>query len=733
MFRNRGFKFYHQLESIDCGPACLAMVADKFSKCYSVKELKEFCSITRMGVSVQDLINGAAKIGLEASAAKLSLDQLEEIPLPTILFWKQDHFVVLHKIDNNKKRKLYHVADPAYGKVKLESDTLISAWMHTNPQGIAIIIQEGEKNEGLQGKKAFSKPNYDFLRQIKIFVTQNKLKYTFSLLLLLTGLVANWALPVIFQKTIDKGIIGKSIHIIWVMLFAQFGLFFGNFVSQFVSDLILTKLNFRLSILLKESMLYKLMKLPISYYDTRLNSDTLQRLGDQNKIQSFITWKGFNLVLNFLNIVIFSAILFTLNKYIFLVFFVLSALSVVWVSFFLKRRAGLEYSLFFRQSENNNSLYEFVMNMPEIKINTAQGTAINRIITIQRRLHDIELKSLFLNMYQLLGTNFFSKLKELAAIALGAYLILNDSMTIGTLLSISFILGQLNGPLLNFVNNIRDAQDANIAHKRINDIYNEKNENENDKLALPDTINRVQINRVTFKYPGSFNPFVLKNISFDICKNKKTAIVGTSGSGKTTLMKLLLSYYKPDEGNVLINEVPLDQFNSDEWRKLCGTVLQDGHIFAGTIAQNIAFSDQEIDNDKLLNAAKIACIDQFVLTLPMGFNTKVGNVGIQLSGGQKQRLLIARAVYKNPQFLFFDEATSSLDANNEKEIMDNLNQFFIGKTVIIIAHRLSTVKSADQIIVLNKGEIVEIGNHEMLINKKGNYFQLVKNQLELGN
>jgi ATP-binding cassette subfamily B protein len=417
---------------------------------------------------------------------------------------------------------------------------------------------------------------------------------------------------------------------------------------------------------------------------------------------------------------------------VFLIFFVLSVISVAWVTFFLKARKVLEYSLFLRQSENNNSLYEFIMNMPEIKINNAQHTMIAKLTDLQKKLNDLQLRSLFLNMYQTVGMSFLSKFKELIAIALCAFLIIEGRLTIGSLLSISYILGQLAYPVNNLVNYIRDAQDADIAQKRINDVYTEKDENAGRKAPVPPGIQKIAIEHVSFKYPGSFSPFVLKDVSFTIPENKITAIVGASGSGKTTLLKLLLSYYNPTEGHIRLNESDLSAIHSEEWRKQCGTVLQDGHIFAGTIAENIAISDTAADKERIIYAAKVACIHDFIVNLPMGYNTKAGSVGIQLSGGQKQRVLIARAVYRNPEFLFFDEATSSLDANNEKQIMENLNSFFRGKTVVIIAHRLSTVKNADQIIVLDKGIIVEQGPHELLVTNKGNYFELVRNQLELG-
>ncbi|AMP97396.1 Mtultidrug ABC transporter permease/ATPase [Pedobacter cryoconitis] len=735
MFSKRNkFKFFHQLESIDCGPACLAMVASYHKKHFTLKELKKLCSITRMGVSVQDIITGAQKIGFEAEALKITIEDLEKIPLPSILYWKQDHFILLHEIRNKKSGKNYFLADPGYGEIKLDQETIIKEWLGTSDKGVAIVLQVAETNELNSSKleKMRFKDN-PLVKPIVAFVKENKLLYSFTTLLLVLGLLANWAMPLVFRKIIDEGIINKSLQMVWILLLAQFGLFLGNFFSDSISHLILTKINFKLSLLLKNKLLNKLMRLPISYFDTRLNTDTLQRLSDQGKIQAFITWKGLELILNFLNIIVFSTMLFFMNKIIFVIYIVLSILSFVWVSFFLKLRAILEYSMFLRQSENNNSSYEFIMHMPEIKINGAQQNMIDKLLTIQEKLNKIELRSLFLNLYQVVGVSFISKLKEFVTIAFCAFLIINGKMTLGSLLSITYILGELSRPIQNFINYVRDAQDADIAQKRVNDIYTEKDENESHHLALKDKIKSLRLDNVSFKYPGSFNPFVINQLSFDIPVNQITAIVGQSGSGKTTLLKLLLSYYVPTGGSVLLNGTDLSSFNAEQWRERCGVVMQDGHIFSGTIAENIAFADPEIMPEKVKEAARIACVDSFIELLPLGYNTKIGNVGIQLSGGQKQRILIARAVYKNPGFILLDEATSSLDANNEKNIMDNLNEFFIGRTVVVIAHRLSTVKNANQIIVMNQGQIVEIGAHDELVSGKKHYYELIKNQLELGN
>lgn len=732
------FKFISQLESNDCGPACLAMVTNFYGARVTLQTVKEICGVTRMGVSVRDLLAGGEKIGFESHGLKLALDELTEIPLPAILFWKQDHYVVLYNIIQKNNKKYYYIADPGYGKIKVEEDVILREWIGNEVKGVCLVFQPDETLESnydniiLNQKTVLNKTNI-VIAHFFDFIKGYKFRYFLSFLLLIAGLASNWLIPIIFRKIIDDGIIAKSLNLVIILLLAQLLLFIGNFISQFLSDLLLTRLNFNLSISLKEKFLNKLIKLPINYFDTRLNTDTLLRLGDLSRLQTFLTWKGISFFINVLNLIVFSGILFSLNKLVFLIFIILSILSVVWVSFFLKKRAALEYSMFIKQSDNSNNLYEFIMNMPEIKVNQAQKTTISKILNLQRKLNELELKSLYLNTYQLSGANFLLKFKEITIIAICAYLIINSQMTVGTLLSISYIVGQLSGPIINLINNIKDGQDAQISQKRIEDIFNIGHEASQQKYNKIINVDDIVFDKVSFKYPGSFNPFVINGLSFEIPKNKITAIVGTSGSGKTTLMKLLMMYYNPSSGNIFLGNENLNHTHPDQWREKCGVVLQNGHVFSGTIKYNIALCENEyIDEIKLENAIKIACLNEFIDSLPLGSETKIGNIGMQLSGGQSQRVLIARAVYKNPEFIFFDEATSSLDANTEQVIINNLTGFFIGRTVVVVAHRLSTVKNADQIIVMEKGEVIEKGTHDELIISRDKYFSLVKNQLELG-
>ena len=735
--RSKTLPFFHQLTSTDCAAACLCMIVNYYDKKVNLNDLKSYFEFTRNGVSINDIIDASEKIGLTATVLKLNSDELITIPFPVILYWKQEHFLIYEKSSNNNGNLTFHLADPAYGKVRLDKESFENELKGINEKGIAIVLQPNENFEtiDLKGKtptiKTFSSPIINYIKQ---FLVKNKLKYFLALGLLIISLIANWAIPFLFQKIIDDGVMSKSMNMVYFFLMSQVVLFISYFISDFFSRLILTKFNFSLSVNLKENLLFKLIKLPINYFDTRLNTETLERINDQQQIQTYMTWKGPELIISTLNIIIFGSILLYYNTTVFVSYFILSAFSFLWVFLFLKRRAILEYAMFLKQSENSNHIYEFIMNMPEIKINNAQKNVINKISGIQKKLNDIELRSLYLNTYQLIGVNILTKVKEIVAIGICAYFIIENQITLGALISISYVIGQLTGPMNNIVSFIKDTQDAKLSNDRVNDIYATKEENEHKRIDFSNRkISSVHIQNLSFKYPGKFSPTIINDVSFKIKKNTVTAIVGASGSGKTTLLKLLLSFYATKPKTISIDAVDMNDIIPSTWREQCGIVMQDGNIFSGTVAENITFSGENIDYEKLEKACKISCADEFIKQLPMGFNTKIGNSGLQLSGGQKQRILIARAVYKNPEYIFLDEATSALDAENEKIIHNNLQEFFIGKTVVIIAHRLSTVKNADNIIVLKKGEIVESGSHVELVENRSDYYHLVKNQLELGN
>lgn len=744
--KQKRFKVFHQLDSTDCGPACLAMVAYHFGLHYTVAQLKKYCEVTRSGVSVRDILTGAHAIGLSGDAYRVAIDYADQLPVPAILHWKQDHFVVLYQIRKRGTQTLYYIADPAYGKIKLDEEIFIKEWAGSADNGVAMWFNTPDAS-AYEKQKLTPRERKPFLilKPVWAYVRKHARIYAGGLLLMGVITVCNWLMPLVFKRLIDVGIGQKAMDWVIALLLAQFGLFLGSFVADTLSQYVFTRTNFHLSILLQHQFFHKLLRLPVQYFDTRLNMETLQRKSDLDTLQRFFTWHGIEVIFVLANIIVFSALLYYLYPLIFALFWLFSILALIWAALFLGKRKILEYALFLRQSDFGNYLYEFIMHMPEIKINIAQHQFISKLIRHQEKLNQLRLRSLELNIGQLVGVSFFNKIKEIAAIALCAYLIVHDRMTIGTLLSITYVMGQLNAPVSNLLGYLKETQDMQIANQRINDVYLQPEEDQH-RQALPDdfSIQQIIVQHVSFKYPGSFHPFVLQDIDFVIPCGQKIALVGETGSGKTTLLKLLLGYYTPQRGHIGFSGVEirngcvhesyydLKEVVPDSWRRRCGVVMQDGVLFSGTVLDNIAFGDEQPDMDRVRYAAHVACIDQYIERLPMGYHTKVGNIGTTLSGGQRQRLLIARAVYRNQPFLFLDEATTYLDAQNEEHIIERLRRYYAEKTVFVIAHRLSTVKDADQILVMRDGRIVERGTHEALVEERGYYFTLVKNQLELG-
>jgi ATP-binding cassette subfamily B protein len=722
---------------MDCGAACLRMVAFHYGKDYCLKDLKQICNITRIGVTLSDLSEGAKKIGFDSSAAKANIQQLLTIPLPAIIVWRQEHYVVLYKISkDNKGNLVFFIADPAYGKIQINKPEFEKCWINNAEKGVIVLFSPSGKLPVVEPDLKFKNGRDErraILNLARKTVNNNRHQFIQAFFIFFLALVSNWMLPVLFQKMIDQGVLLKDIGAVGILLAVQFMFFSGNVISDYFSSKLLLNISFNVGIKLLSDFLYKLIKLPISFFDARINTDLLQRIEDQDRIQNFITYKLIHFTFSIFNLLAFSVIILFYSPSSFFIFLIASICSVFWTFVFLERRKVLDYSRFAIQTENSNNLYEMVAGMPEIKINNAHYLRVNKWQRTQERLNKVVLKALHLNYLQIFGVNIFNKIKDIAITGLCAYFVISGEMTLGVMMSISYILGQLNGPLDQLVDFVRNAQDASLAFNRIYEINQKPEENLTYHNPVPDIIrNGIRIDKLSFKYHGSFNSFILNDINLLIPKNKVTAIVGTSGSGKTTLMKLLLGFYHPQVGAIYIDGAEISSINLDQWRSKCGVVMQDGFIFSGTVAENIALAEEKYDPERLKFAIETACLD-FVYELPMGVHTNIGKIGIELSGGQKQRILIARAVYKNPDFIFFDEATSALDANNESKIMKNLNNFIFGKTVVIIAHRLSTVKNADQIIALEGGKVVEYGTHEKLIENKSYYFKLVKNQLELGN
>lgn len=727
------FTHYRQADHKDCGPTCLKIIAKYHGKTINIQELRDFSETTREGSNLLFLSDAAEKIGFRTLGVKLSVQRIEEAPLPCILHWNKDHYVVLYKI----KKGRYYISDPAFGLLNYSKEEFVKFWIGNNAddstkEGIALLIEatpkffqsdfDKEENSGLGFKFLFK-----YLFQYKSFLIQ-----------LAIGLLASSLLSLIFpfltQSIVDVGIQNQNIHFIYLILFAMLFIFAGRTGLELIRSWILLHLSTRINISLISDFFIKLMNLPISFFDVRMTGDIMQRINDHRRIERILTTSSLNVLFSVINMFVMGAVLAYFNLQIFLVFFLGSVLYFGWITIFLKRREVLDYKRFAEVSNEQNKVMELINGMQEIKLHNAEKQKRWGWEYVQARLFRVSIKSLVLEQTQTIGSSVINELKNILIIFFSAKLVIDGSITLGMMLAISAIVGSLNGPITQLIEFVRELQDAKISLARLSEIHQKEDELQQEVHQSNDVPRDVdiEIKNLSYRYLGSDIP-VLDDLSLIIPANKVTAVVGVSGSGKTTLMKLLLKFYEPEKGEINIGNAQLKNISQKAWRSNVGAVMQEGYIFSDTIANNIAFGVDKIDKERLIYAADVANIKEYISGLPLGFNTKIGAEGLGMSTGQKQRLLIARAVYKNPEILFFDEATSALDANNEKEIMRKLDIFFKNKTVVVIAHRLSTVMNADQIVVLDKGKIIEIGSHSTLVEQKGNYFELVRNQLQLGN
>ncbi|SMC90980.1 peptidase domain-containing ABC transporter [Moheibacter sediminis] len=732
------FPVFIQADGKDCGPTCLRIVAKYYGKLIPLQIIRKLSETTREGSSLLGLSDAAEKLGFRTLGVRINFETLvNEVPLPCIVHWEKQHFVVVYDIKYNSKssRSYVKVSDPSYGLIDYPVDEFLKNWIgsdanETSKQGIALILEPTPTFQSKNWTEETQSGKRDFLYLSKFFFRYKAL--IFQLILgLAAGSLLTLAFPFLTQSIVDIGIQNQDINFIYLILLAQIMLFIGRMSIEIIRGWILLHLSARISISLVSEFFIKLMNLPISFFDTRMTGDILQRINDHNRIEKILTGSSLDTLFSLINIIVFSTVLAYYDFRILLIFFTGSLLYFGWIFFFLKKRRELDYKRFSQIAQEQSTVMELVNGMQEIKLHNAEKQKRWGWEFVQVKLFKISMKSLALEQTQTVGSNFINQLKDIFITFMSASLVISGELTLGMMLSIQYIIGQLNSPLTQVVGFIQQIQDAKISLERLNEVHNKEDEEtiiEDTEQDIP--AEDIVINDLSFRYIGSADS-VLKNINCRIPYKKITAIVGTSGSGKTTLMKLLMKFYSPDNGKIMIGNVNLQNLSQKAWRANCGVVMQDGFIFNDSIAQNIAIGDDQINKIKLEKALKIANIEDFIENLPLGYNTKIGNEGIGMSGGQKQRLMIARAVYKNPNILFFDEATSSLDANNEKTIMENLNLFLKGKTAIIIAHRLSTVKNADQIIVMDNGNVIETGSHQELLEKKGSYFNLVKNQLEL--
>lgn len=728
---------YRQLDSMDCGPTCLRMIAKYYGRTFSIQTLREKAFITREGVSMLGISDAAEAIGFRTNGVKITFEQLvEEVKLPCILHWNQNHFVVCYGI--KKKRRCDYdikISDPAGEKYTLNKEQFLKCWLSTKSEGKDM------------GTTLLLEPTPDFYtsdtdddeskKSLRYFFRYLK-PYKSQLIQLIVGLLVGSVLALIFpfltQAVVDQGIGNNNLSFITLILIAQLVLFITQLAVEFIRNWITLHVNTRISISLISDFLSKLMKLPLRFFDSKNIGDIMQRIGDNERIKSFLTGSTLTTLFSFANFIIFACILAYYNLTILGVFVLGNALYISWILLFMKYRRKLDMARFTQASAEQSNLVQIVTGMQEIKLNNCEKQQRWKWERIQVKLFKISIKGLALGQYQQMGSVFFSQTTSLFISFIAARTVIDGDMTLGMMMSVSYIIGQLSGPIGQVIGFVQAAQDAKISLERLNEIHNKEDEEQiiGSKISEIPSSKTLRVEDIYFSYDGADRDYVLNGINLIIPENKITAIVGSSGSGKTTLVKLLLAFYKPNKGAIKINDISIDDINPHLWRQKSGAVMQDGFIFSDTIANNITIGADTIDKKRLQQAVEIANIKEFIESLPLKYNTKIGMEGNGVSQGQRQRLLIARAVYKNPDFLFFDEATNALDANNEKIILDNLNTFYKGKTVIVVAHRLSTVQNAHNIVLMDKGKIIEEGTHKDLTEKKGAYYTLVKNQLELG-
>ena len=716
---------------MQCGIASLAMICSYYGQKISKKELSEICFASNQGISLKGLCDAANKLGYDCYSGKATIESLSNGCFPCILHWNQNHFVVLYKVSKNN---IFHVADPGKGIIKYSVSDFKQHWIGTisngEGKGIVLFLEPGDNFEIFSKEESSTSYSVRFLYN---YLHQYHKTVIPVILGLLLGCVLQLIMPFLTQWIVDKGIRYKDIGLIWVILLGELMIVIGRTATDFIRRWLLLHISMRINISLVSDFFIKLLKLPMSFFDTKLMGDLLQRIGDHGRVQNFLTGQVLNVVFTFLSFLIFGVVLFIYNPIIFAIFAVGSICYGGWIASFLRRRKVIDYELFEKQAINQNRTYQFITSMQEIKLQDCEQRRRWEWEDAQADLFSVQMKTLKLQQTQEAGSIFINEVKNILITVFAATAVINGQMTLGAMLAVQYIIGQLNSPVEQLMSFIYSLQDVKISLERINEIHEGKNEESTDNQAKSFISEKsICFDNVDFKYDRHALKKTLEDVSFNIQEGKVTAIVGASGSGKTTLIKLMLGYYPVLDGSISIAGRNINEYNLKWWRRHCGVVMQDGVIFSESIARNIAVDDGEIDTARLEQAARIANIHDYVMSLPLKYNTKIGQDGVGLSQGQKQRILIARAVYKNPDFIFLDEATNALDAKNERAIVENLNEFYKGRTVVVVAHRLSTVKNADQIIVLDGGKVVETGNHATLIERKGAYYNLVKNQLELG-
>lgn len=718
---------------MDCGPTCLRMIAQYHGRHYNLETLRQMSGFSKSGVSLYAIGETAEKIGFRTRGVRISYDQLTDIRLPGIVHWDQNHFVVITAIKGKGNKQQVSIADPAKGMLHYNKQEFLDHWLPSGDEtdtGIMLILEPTPKFYEEPGEKE-KKLSWE---RLILHLRGSKWAITQVFVALIIASVMQLIFPFLTQSIVDNGINTRNLQFITIILIAQLMLVFSRTVVEFIRSRLLLRISNRLNLSILSDFWIKLTRLPLSYFDVYHVGDTLQRIGDHKQIQNFLTGTALSTFFSLFNFITFSIVLITFNVKIFFVFAAGSILYFLWIKIFLQIRRKLNYQTFHVASRENNATLQLIQGMQEIRLNNAAQAKRWEWENIQVSIFKLGFKSLSYGQWQNAGALLINQSKDVVVTFIVAQLVIKGELTLGEMLATQYIIGQLSSPIEQLVGFIQSAQDARISMERMNEIHQLEDEEPADKMLLaylPEQKD-ISLDQLSFIYPGTGNAAVLKGISIHIPEGKVTAIVGTSGSGKTTLLKLLLKFYEFYQGDISVGGTNLKYISPSFWRQRCGAVLQDGYIFNDTVMRNIAVGDESVDQEKLVRSCKIANILSFIESLPNGFYTKLGADGTGVSQGQRQRILIARAVYKDPEYLFLDEATNALDANNEKAIVENLHNYCEGRTVVVVAHRLSTVKHADNIIVLDKGEIREQGTHEYLSASRGYYYELVKNQLELG-